>query len=342
MKVLITGGTGYIGSHACVELARAGHQAVVLDNLSNSSSRVLERLEKITGQHPEFHELDTRDAAGLDQLFKRSRFDAVIHFAGVKSVAESVANPQKYRDNNVGGSRTLISAMSKHGVKRLLFSSSATVYGEAATSPINESAPLGPVNPYGESKLEVEKLLRAQCAADPEWRALALRYFNPVGAHASGLIGEAPQGTPTNLMPYVCQVAVGRLPELAVFGSDYPTRDGTAIRDYIHVVDLARGHLAALEYLQSAGGFRVVNLGTGNGTTVLELVLSFERVNGLKIPRRMAARRTGDATAIWADPAFAARLLHWHAGLGVDDMCRDAWRWQQANPRGFEGRPAIS
>lgn len=335
MQVLVTGGTGYIGSHACVELVRAGHQVTVLDNLSNSSLVVLDRLEQITGLRPEFHELDTRDLGGLDTLFEHSHFDAVMHFAGVKSVAESIADPEKYRDNNVGGSGTLMAVMAEHGVQRLLFSSSATVYGEAASSPIGETAPLGPINPYGESKLEVEKLMRVQCAADPEWCALALRYFNPVGAHASGRIGEAPQGTPNNLMPYICQVAIGRLPELAVFGSDYPTRDGTAIRDYIHVVDLARGHLAALEYSQSAKGFRVVNLGTGAGTTVLELVASFERVNGVHVPRHMAARRAGDGSAIWADPALAARLFGWRTQLGVDDMCRDAWRWQQTNPHDF-------
>lgn len=342
MKVLVTGGTGYIGSHACVELLQAGHDVTVLDNLSNSSERVVERLARIAGRTPEFRQLDVRDAAGLDRLFAHAGFDAVMHFAGVKSVAESVANPEKYRDNNVGGSQTLMTAMAKHGVKRLLFSSSATVYGEAARSPITESAALGPVNPYGETKLEVERLLQAQCSGDAGWSTVALRYFNPVGAHASGLIGEAPQGTPNNLMPYVCQVAVGRLPELSVFGSDYATRDGTAIRDYIHVVDLARGHLAALEYLNHTPGFRVINLGTGSGSTVLELVSSFERVNGVKIPRRMTARRAGDATAIWADPTLAARLLGWRTRLGVDDMCRDAWRWQQANPYGFDGRPPVS
>lgn len=337
MRVLVTGGTGYIGSHACVELLQAGHDVTLLDNLSNSSVRVVERLARIVGRKPEFHQLDVRDAAGLERLFAHSDFDAVMHFAGLKSVAESVASPEKYRDNNVGGSRSLIAAMTKHGVKRLLFSSSATVYGEAAASPITETAPLGPVNPYGETKLEVEKLLNAQCAADREWCAVALRYFNPVGAHASGLIGEAPRGTPNNLMPYVCQVAVGRLPELSIFGSDYPTRDGTAIRDYIHVVDLARGHLAALEYLDHTRGFHVINLGTGNGTTVLELVSSFERVNGVKIPHTMTARRAGDATAIWADPSLAARLLDWRAQLNMDDMCRDAWRWQLTNPHDYAG-----
>lgn len=337
MKILVTGGAGYIGSHTCVELLQAGHAVTVLDNLSNSSPRVIERLARISNRRPEFRQLDVRDATGLEGLFAHTGFDAVMHFAGVKSVAESVADPGKYHDNNVNGSRILMAAMEKHGVRSLLFSSSATVYGEAARAPITEDAALGPVNPYGETKLEVERLLHARCAADAGWHAVALRYFNPVGAHASGLIGEAPQGTPNNLMPYICQVAVGRLPELAVFGNDYPTRDGTAIRDYIHVVDLARGHLAALDYLQSQRGFHVINLGTGSGTTVLEMLTSFERVNRVHIPRRMAARRAGDAAAIWADPALAARLLHWRAALTVDDMCRDAWRWQQTNPQDYAG-----
>lgn len=335
MNVLVTGGTGYIGSHTCVELLQGGHDVVIVDNLSNSTPAVLERLTQITGREIAFHRLDVRDEAALARLFAGVRFDAVVHFAGVKSVAESVADPAKYHDNNVGGSRTLLAVMARHGVKRLLFSSSATVYGASARAPISEDAALGPLNPYGETKLAVERLLQAQCAADPEWCAVALRYFNPVGAHPSGLIGEAPRGVPNNLMPYICRVAVGRLPELAVFGNDYPTRDGTAVRDYIHVVDLARGHLAGLEYLQRFTGFRVLNLGTGRGTTVLEMVEDFERVNGLRIPRRMAPRRAGDAAALWADPSLAARLLGWHTRLGLDDMCRDAWRWQQANPRDY-------
>ncbi|MGH8282738.1 MAG: UDP-glucose 4-epimerase GalE [Gammaproteobacteria bacterium] len=332
MKVLVTGGTGYIGSHCCVELLQTGHEVIILDNLSNSSPAVLDRLAKITSRSLPFHQLDVRDGPALNKLFAAGEFDAVIHFAGVKSVAESVADPHKYHDNNVAGSQTLMTAMSTYGVKCLLFSSSATVYGEAARSPITEGAPLGPVNPYGETKLRVEERLKAQCAADPEWRAVALRYFNPVGAHPSGLIGEAPQGVPNNLMPYICQVAVGRLPELAVFGHDYPTHDGTAIRDYIHVVDLARGHLEALKYLANAARFSIINLGTGLGTTVLEMISSFERVNGTRIPHHFAPRRPGDATAIWADPALAAKLLGWRTQLTLDDMCRDAWRWQQANP----------
>lgn len=335
MQVLVTGGTGYIGSHTCVELLQAGHDVVVVDNLSNSSPRVLERISQIAGRRIEFHQLDVRDAPAMNKLIAAHGFGAVVHFAGVKSVAESVSDPVKYHDNNVNGSHVLMDTMAAHGVKRLLFSSSATVYGESARSPISEDAPVGPVNPYGETKLEVEKLLRARCVADSEWRGIALRYFNPVGAHASGLIGEAPQGTPNNLMPYICQVAVGRLSELAVFGSDYPTRDGTAIRDYIHVVDLARGHLRALDYLEDSQGFSVINLGTGHGTTVLEMVASFECANGLKISRRLAPRRAGDATAIWADASLAAKLLHWRTELGLDDICRDAWRWQRSNPQDY-------
>ena len=335
MRVLITGGTGYIGSHACVEFMHAGHDVVVVDNLSNSSPHVLERIAQITGRPPEFHRIDVRDGPSLDKVMTLHDFDAVVHFAGVKSVAESVADPEKYHDNNVVGSRTLLTVMAAYGVKRLLFSSSATIYGESARSPIAEDAAVGPVNPYGATKLEVERLLQAQCVADPEWRCMALRYFNPVGAHVSGLIGEAPQGVPNNLMPYICQVAVGRLSELAVYGSDYPTHDGTAIRDYIHVVDLARGHLQALNYLNNSEGFNVINLGTGHGTTVLEMIASFERANGLKIPWRLAPRRAGDATAVWANASLAAKRLKWRTALGLDDMCRDAWRWQRSNPQGY-------
>ena len=335
MRILVTGGTGYIGSHTCVELLQAGYAVTIVDNFSNSSPVVLERIAGITGRRPGFYLLDVRDGPGLDKLCATEPFDAVIHFAGVKSVAESVADPLKYHSNNVCGSQTLITTMHAHGVKRFVFSSSATVYGEFAHPPITEDAPLAPVNPYGRSKRMVEELLQAQCAKDPEWRAVALRYFNPVGAHPSGHIGESPQGVPNNLMPYLCQVAVGRLPELAVFGRDYPTRDGTAIRDYIHVVDLAHGHLKALDYLERNVGFSVVNLGTGRGTTVLELLETFESVNSVRIPYRIAARRAGDTTAIWANPALAAERLGWRTQLTIEDMCHDAWRWQQANPEGY-------
>ncbi|MBU6421824.1 MAG: UDP-glucose 4-epimerase GalE [Gammaproteobacteria bacterium] len=335
MKILVTGGTGYIGSHACVELLTAGHAVVIVDNLSNSSPRVLERIAQITGRQPAFHELDVRDRAALDRIFDAGKFDAIIHFAGVKAVAESVADPLKYYSNNVYGSLTLFEAAARHDVTRVVFSSSATVYGETARSPIREDAATAPANPYGRTKLIVEQQLGDLCAAGSEWRVAALRYFNPVGAHPSGIIGEAPQGVPNNLMPYVCQVAAGRLSELSVFGHDYPTPDGTAIRDYIHVVDLARGHLKALEYLERTRGMHVINLGTGRGTSVLDMLGTFERVNALRIPHRFTARRPGDTTETYADAARAAQFLGWRTELTLADMCRDAWRWQQANPAGY-------
>ena len=335
MRVLITGGNGYIGSHTCIELLAAGHAVTIVDNLSNSSPAVVERIARIAGRQPEFHQLDVRDAAGLERLFARQAFDALIHFAGVKAVAESVADPLKYYSNNVCGSALLFDAALRHGVTRLVFSSSATVYGEAARSPIGEDAPLAPANPYGRSKRMVEKLLADLCRANPGLRAVALRYFNPVGAHPSGRVGEAPGGIPDNLMPYLCQVAVGRLPELTVFGNDYPTPDGTAIRDYIHVVDLAQGHLKAFDYLEREGGMHFINLGTGRGTSVLELLAAFERVNGVRIPHRMGARRPGDTTETYADAARAAQQLGWSTRLSLEDMCRDAWCWQKLNPAGY-------
>ena len=335
MQILVTGGTGYIGSHACVELLRAGHEVVIADNLSNSSITVLERIAHIAGKPPVFHKLDMRDAQGLHSLLKQHLVAAVMHFAGVKAVAESVADPHKYYDNNVNGSLTLFSAMRAFGIKRVVFSSSATVYGAHAVSPIGEQTATAPANPYGRTKLMIEEILCDQCNADPEFRAVALRYFNPVGAHPSGLIGEAPQGTPNNLMPVICQVAAGKLRQLQVFGDDYPTPDGTAIRDYLHVVDLARGHVQALDFLERAPGFSAINLGTGRGTSVLELLQTFERVNKITIPHRMAARRLGDTAVTYADPRMAAEQLSWHATLGLDDMCRDAWHWQQQNPEGY-------
>ena len=335
MRVLITGGNGYIGSHTCIELLAAGHAVTIVDNLSNSSPAVVERIARIAGRQPEFHQLDVRDAAGLERLFARQAFDALIHFAGVKAVAESVADPLKYYSNNVCGSALLFDAALRHGVTRLVFSSSATVYGEAARSPIGEDAPLAPANPYGRSKRMVEELLADLCRANPGLRAVALRYFNPVGAHPSGRVGEAPGGIPDNLMPYLCQVAVGRLPELTVFGNDYPTPDGTAIRDYIHVVDLAQGHLKAFDYLEREGGMHFINLGTGRGTSVLELLAAFERVNGVRIPHRLGARRPGDTTETYADAARAAQQLGWSTRLSLEDMCRDAWCWQKLNPAGY-------
>ncbi|MBU6469431.1 MAG: UDP-glucose 4-epimerase GalE [Gammaproteobacteria bacterium] len=330
MKLLVTGGTGYIGSHTCVELLQAGHAVVIADNLSNSSSAVLERIARIAGKAPAFHKLDLRDAQGLQALLQRNPVAAVMHFAGVKAVAESVADPLKYYDNNVNGSLTLFAAMREFGVKRVVFSSSATVYGAQAVSPIGERAATAPANPYGRTKLMIEEMLRDLCTADPEFRAVALRYFNPVGAHVSGLIGEAPQGTPNNLMPYICQVAAGKLPELRVFGKDYPTKDGTAIRDYLHVTDLARGHVQALDYLERVPGFSAVNLGTGRGTSVLEMLQTFERVNQVRVPWKSADRRPGDTVITYADPALAGTALNWRTQRTLEDMCRDAWRWQKS------------
>lgn len=335
MKILVTGGTGYIGSHACVELLAAGHEVVIADNLSNSSDAVLDRIVKISGSRPAFQKLDVRDADALRQLFKQQPLDAVIHFAGVKAVAESVADPLKYYSNNVEGSLKLLQSMQAGGVKRIVFSSSATVYGVKAVSPIPEDASTDPANPYGRTKLMIEEMLQDQCRADPEFRAVALRYFNPVGAHGSGLLGEAPQGIPNNLVPYICQVAVGRRKELSIFGKDYPTPDGTAIRDYIHVVDLAHGHLRALEFLDLSPGFTPINLGTGRGTSVLDMLQTFERVNRLRVAHRFVGRRPGDTVVTYADSKRAAHLLGWQAQLGLDDMCRDAWNWQRANPDGY-------
>lgn len=336
MKVLVTGGAGYIGSHACVELMQAGHEVVVLDNLCNSHSAVLERIARIVGRTPDFARADVRDTGALREVFGRNRFDAVIHFAGLKAVGESVEKPIEYYDNNVQGALSLCRAMAEAGVGTLVFSSSATVYGNASSMPIREDAPLGPTNPYGQSKWMVERILRDVAASRPAaWRIASLRYFNPVGAHPSGLIGEDPQGIPNNLMPNVAQVAVGVRNKVRVFGSDYPTRDGTGVRDYIHVVDLARGHLAALDALPAETRGFTVNLGTGHGISVLEVVRAFERASGRTIPIEKVARRAGDVAESYADPSLAERLLGWKAVHGLDDMCRDTWRWQSLNPHGY-------
>ena len=337
--VLLTGGTGYIGSHTCVELMGAGWKTVVVDNLSNSSIRVLDRIASITGSRPGFVEADIRDARALDRVFGEHPIEAVAHFAGLKAVGESVAQPLAYYDNNVSGSIVLLEAMQRHGVRRMVFSSSATVYAPAHTMPLTEEAALGPVNPYGSTKLVIERMLADVASADPAWRVLALRYFNPVGAHASALIGEDPAGIPNNLMPYVSQVAVGRRPRLAVFGNDYPTPDGTGIRDYIHVVDLAQGHVAALRHLddRDAAPFATVNLGTGRGYSVLEIVRRFEAACGRPIPFDVVARRAGDLAVCYADASRARRLLGWQARRSIDDMCADAWRWQSSNPDGLRG-----
>lgn len=330
---LVTGGLGYIGSHTCIELLEAGHRVRIVDNLSNSKLAVLDRIEEITGRRPEFIRADIRDRKALVEVLRGC--DAVVHFAGLKAVGESVEKPLLYYSNNVEGSIALFESMVEAGVKSIVFSSSATVYGDPASVPIREDAPLSATNPYGRSKLMIEDMLRDLAKADPEWRIALLRYFNPVGAHASGRIGEDPNGIPNNLMPYVAQVAIGKLECLSVFGNDYPTPDGTGVRDYIHVVDLAKGHLAALTALERQGGLLTVNLGTGQGYSVLEMVKAFEVASGRKVAYRIAPRRPGDIAACYADPALAASLLGWRAELGLESMCADAWRWQSLNPNGF-------
>jgi UDP-glucose 4-epimerase len=335
MKVLVTGGTGYIGSHTVVELLAAGHEAVIVDNLSNSSRRVLERIRKISGREVEFHKLDLRDRSAIEALLRAGSFDAVIHFAGLKAVGESVEKPLEYYENNVCGSLSLFQAMAAAGPKRLVFSSSATVYGDPEKVPISEDAKLGPTNPYGRTKLMIEEILRDLQAADPEWDVVLLRYFNPIGAHPSGLIGEDPRGIPNNLLPFVAQVAVGRRDCLKVFGSDYETPDGTGVRDYIHVVDLALGHLKALEAMAARPGLICCNLGTGTGYTVLEVVKAFAAASGVEIPYEIVGRRPGDIATCYADPGYALKVLGWRAERDLKTMCRDAWNWQSNNPQGY-------
>ena len=335
MRVLVTGGAGYIGSHTALVLLEAGHDVVVVDNLSNSKQEALRRVEQLTGRTVEFHRVDLLDRPGLDQVFRGGRFDAVLHFAGLKAVGESVSQPLRYFHNNVTGTLVLLEVMDQHQVRTLVFSSSATVYGDPHAVPITEDFPLSATNPYGRSKLMIEEILRDLHRAEPSWRVGILRYFNPVGAHPSGRIGEDPDGIPNNLLPYVAQVAVGRLPELAVFGNDYPTPDGTGVRDYIHVMDLAEGHVRALDRLAASPGLHVWNLGTGRGYSVLEMVAAFERASGRKVPYWVAPRRAGDVAACWADPGRAREELGWTASRGLDEMCADAWRWQAANPHGY-------
>jgi UDP-glucose 4-epimerase len=334
-RVLVTGGAGFIGSHTCVALTAAGYTPVILDNFGNSDVRVLERLRQITGSAPRLIEGDVRDRALLTQVFSDESFAAVIHFAGLKAVGDSVADPLAYYDNNVHGSFVLASAMQDAGVKTLIFSSSATVYGEPDCSPIPEDAPRRPANPYGRSKLMVEEALVDLHHSQPGWRIALLRYFNPVGAHESGLIGEHPQGRPNNLMPFVCQVAVGQRDKLIVHGADYPTPDGTGVRDYVHVMDLAEGHVAALRHAETRQGLVTLNLGTGKGASVLEVVHAFERASGRPLPHEIGPRRPGDVPAYWADPSLAQKTLGWRARRDLDQMCLDSWRWQQANPNGY-------
>jgi UDP-glucose 4-epimerase len=334
MNVLVTGGAGYIGSHSCVELLEAGHQVVVVDNLDNSSAVAIDRVRELAGDLT-FHEVDLRDEQALDGVFAANAIDAVVHFAGLKAGGESVAEPLRYYDNNIGGTVTLLRLMAAHGVHRFVFSSSATVYGAPDVVPITEDAALGPINPYGRTKLFIEELLRDVAAASSTWRVVLLRYFNPVGAHPSGRIGEDPHGIPNNLMPFIMQVATGRLPEINVFGDDYPTPDGTGVRDYVHVVDLARGHVDALRALDTIEGCRAVNLGTGRGYSVFEVVRAASEAVGRDLPYRVVGRRPGDAATVYADPSLAAQLLGWRAQQTLADMARDHWNWQRANPNGY-------
>jgi UDP-glucose 4-epimerase len=335
MRVLLTGGAGYIGSHTYLELLEAGFEPVILDNFSNSNPEVFNRLEAISGRPVEWVEADVRDRTVLDATFSRYDFGAVVHFAGLKAVGESVAKPLEYYDNNVCGTLRLLEAMRAARVKQLVFSSSATVYGDPQTVPIQEHFPLSATNPYGRSKLMIEEMLRDLYRSDPDWGLALLRYFNPVGAHESGQIGEDPRGIPNNLMPFISQVAVGKRDKLSVFGNDYPTPDGTGVRDYIHVVDLARGHVKALQKLAGKPGVLTVNLGTGRGYSVLEMVAAFERASGRKGPDQIVARRPGDIATCYADPTRAAEELGWRAEKTLEDMCRDTWRWQERNPNGY-------
>jgi UDP-glucose 4-epimerase len=335
-RILVTGGAGYIGSHTCIELLNAGYELAVVDNLSNSKMEAVRRIQELAGKSLSFYQVDLQDEVALDQVFRQAAPQAVVHFAALKAVGESVAQPLRYYFNNIVGTLALCRVMAAHGVRDIVFSSSCTVYGEPHTTPVTEDFPRSATNPYGRTKLIMEDIFYDLQRADPAWNACLLRYFNPVGAHPSGRIGEDPNGIPNNLVPYIAQVAVGKLERLAVFGDDYPTPDGTGVRDYIHVMDLAVGHLRALEYLQSQpGGVAAFNLGTGRGYSVLEVVQAFERACGRPIPYRVTARRPGDVAMTYADPVRASRALGWMAGRGLDEMCADVWRWQSANPNGY-------
>ncbi len=336
MAILVTGGAGYIGSHTCVELLEAGHEVVVVDNLSNSKEESIKRVEEITGKKLQFHKVDLIDRDALDAVFNRYSVESIIHFAGLKAVGESVEKPIEYYHNNVTGTLILCEVMRKHNIKNIVFSSSATVYGDPHKVPITEDFPLSATNPYGRSKLMIEEILQDLHVADGTMNIALLRYFNPVGAHKSGRIGESPNDIPNNLMPYVSQVAVGKLSELSVFGNDYPTPDGTGVRDYIHVVDLSIGHLYALDKLKSNPGVVIYNLGTGRGYSVLEMIKAFEDASGRKIPYKITDRRSGDIATCYADPSMAKDELGWSATRGIDEMCADAWRWQSDNPNGYE------
>ena len=327
MTILVTGGTGYIGSHTCVELIEAGHDVVVFDNLYNSKETALDKVKEITGVRPEFYKADMTVKEELRPIFEENTFDAVIHFAGLKAVGESVAKPLEYYENNLGGTFNLLDLMREYGCKKIIFSSSATVYGVPKSVPITEDFPLSATNPYGRTKLMLEKILTDLTVSDPEWSVVLLRYFNPIGAHESGLIGESPNGIPNNLMPYIMQVAVGKLPELGVFGNDYDTPDGTGVRDYIHVTDLAKGHVAALPKAAGETGVHIYNLGTGNGYSVLDIVKAFEAANGVKVPYSIKPRRPGDVAQCYADPKKAREELGWTAKYDLERMCKDSWRF---------------
>lgn len=336
MSILITGGAGYIGSHTCIEMQNAGYEVVVIDNLDNSSSEALSRVENITGKPIKFYKEDVRNKEALRKIFNENKIEAVIHFAGLKAVGESVREPLMYYDNNLISTIALLEIMTEFGVKKIVFSSSATVYGVATEMPLREGMPLGAINPYGRTKYFIEEILNDLYVADKEWCIALLRYFNPIGAHKSGLIGEDPKGIPNNLMPYISQVAVGKLEKLHVFGNDYKTVDGTGVRDYIHVVDLAAGHVKAIDWALKNTGCEPFNLGTGNGTSVLQLKDAFEKASGIEIPYVIDPRRPGDPDEVYANAEKAEKLLGWTAKYGIDEMCEDTWRWQKNNPNGYE------
>ncbi len=336
MRILVTGGAGYIGSHTCVELLNEGNEVVVVDNLYNSSEKALERVKEITGKDLTFYQVDLLDKKALDEVFDREPVDAVIHFAGYKAVGESVQKPLEYYNNNITGTLNLCDCMRRHGVKKIIFSSSATVYGDPAVVPITEDCPKQtPTNPYGQTKSMLEQILTDIQKADPEWSVILLRYFNPIGAHPSGLIGEDPKGIPNNLLPYISQVAIGKLPYLNVYGDDYDTPDGTGVRDYIHVVDLAKGHVKAMAKFDEEPDVRIYNLGTGHGYSVLQVLKAFEKACGKELPYEIKPRRAGDIAVCYCDPGKALRELGWSAGYGIDEMCADTWNWQKKNPNGY-------
>ncbi|MGX7415398.1 UDP-glucose 4-epimerase GalE [Aerococcus christensenii] len=337
MSILVTGGAGYIGSHTTVELIQAGYDVIIVDDLSNSKATVIDRIEKITGTRPRFYQVNILDEEKLDHIFQTETIEAIIHYAAFKAVGESVQNPIKYYSNNLGGLLSILKAMNKHKVQRIVYSSSATVYGTENPSPLSEKMSTGQVtNPYGYTKLMGERILKDTSKAHPNWSITILRYFNPIGAHESGLIGEDPQGIPNNLMPYITQVAIGKLEKLHIFGNDYDTPDGTGVRDYLHVVDLAKGHVAAIQYAEDHEGLETINLGTGQGYSVLDLVQTFEKVNHLSLPYVIDPRRPGDVASCYADPSYAKELLGWQTEKTLDDMCRDSWHWQESSPHGYD------